>query len=88
VNLNSEQVQKIADMLGQPSVRWSKNGAMFCSQQTPEMDALVSEGAMRVEKTVEPWGEMFTYIVTDEMRRHMARMMLNSNVEDQRLEGI
>ena len=79
MELNSEQTQKIADMLGEPKVKWSRAGAFFCSMRTPEMDALVDAGALRVEETIEPWGPCVTYVVTDGMRNRMAAVMLSTN---------
>ena len=68
-------------MLGDPIVKWSRNGAYFASSHIPELDDLVDAGAMYVKESVEAWGPCVTYTVTKVLREKMLSMILESNQE-------
>jgi hypothetical protein len=72
MNLDIEQQAILGRMLGKPTVTFERAGAHFASARTPDMDALVAAGALRVEKGLALPHETIVYVVTSEARNMVA----------------
>jgi hypothetical protein len=72
MNLDIEQQALLGRLLGKPTVVFEKAGAYFARVRTPEMDALVDAGALRVEEGALLPDSTVIYIATDKARNMVA----------------
>lgn len=77
MELTDAQLQRLAKMLGEPRVTWSKAGMLTCAERDADMDTLVRKCLLTRRTEISMFGDtVITYEVTQSARRNPALVLL------------